>query len=473
VSRRGKTPVDNTVPARLIMSTSTATMNLTLRPERRKQRRAQWWLAVLTVSAMGPYLLAGAGIRVEHLIIYAVGPLLIARAFFAGHLRRVGLEFKTLAYLHIAIVILITLRTVFVTDGFLGIYKLLADIENHVQPVLLILMALGLTAPLSDVGAQRAMRIVCGWIIVLLSMNTIVILLGLVFDTEPIVSRFVADTAIDPSESVSAQAARMGRLSGLFNQPFESGAAYSVGLFSMIYLLSIKAIRKVWWSVPFGLVMLGGIFSVSKAFIILGLAIGAAYFVWSRGYRIVSRKFLIAIPIVLAYPAVMYLPNWQGFDYFLRLFDSNSLSDESALSLYTAGRFGSDSRIIESAFTTVYESHPLIGFGFGTLDGAIDNGYLEYFYHGGICALALYLLFIVTMAFCARRALRHSRPEGMLAMVLVLFIVGADFGAPTLTMNRSSIFFISVFILSIVCAKKIRQAARSRNASDSVDQAVS
>lgn len=444
------------------MSTSAAVLDLPLRTERRRLRRARFWLALLTVSAMGPYLLAGAGIRVEHIVIYAIGSWLIARSFLSGQLRQVGVEFKTLAYVHIAIVVFIVLRTIFVSDGFLGIFKLLADIENHVQPIVVILMTLGLTASLSATGASRALRLVCNLVIALLCVNTLVILLGFVFDLTPVVSRFVADQSVDAEESVSVIAAAMGRFSGLFNQPFESGAAYSVGLFAMIYLLSVGAIKRIWWAIPLALVLLGGILSVSKVFIIVGLALGLGYFLWSGGLRIVNGKVLIAIPVLLAYPAVVYLPNWSGFEYFIRLFDGNSLSGESAISLYTAGRFGSDDRIIESAFGTVFETHPLVGYGFGTRDGAIDNGYLEYFYHGGVIGLALYALFLLVLVACAMRALRQSKPEGMLAAVLAMFMIGGDFGAPTLTMNRSSIFFICVFVLSVVAAKKIRKAARLR-----------
>jgi 4-amino-4-deoxy-L-arabinose transferase-like glycosyltransferase len=252
--------------------------------------------------------------------------------------------------------------------------------------------------------------------------------------------------------SVWQNAASMGRISGIFNQPMEAGIAYSIGLTAWMYWFSTTKRIGVWKAVLLCGIVIGGAMSVSKVFILGGVPLGIFYFAW--GYRIralIRPKFIISALLIVGFLvpiSLVLMSKWIGTQFFLRLFEAKSLPDRNLIAIYSAGRFGSDESSVTQLFSLTFREAPFCGFGFGAFS-PLDNGYLEFFYQGGFVALFIYVVILFILSSHAVRFYNLARNECRLLFILIFLIIGAGFGAPVFTINRSSIFLWALIVLSI------------------------
>lgn len=118
----------------------------------------------------------------------------------------------------------------------------------------------------------------------------------------------------------------------------------------------------------------------------------------------------------------------------------------------TAGRLGSSDTEVSQLFAQLWtQGHWVYGRGVGS-QLPLDNGYLEYFYQGGVLALCGYVVSLVALAL---PAVAHARRiEGKLLFYLLLFVVIASLGGPVVTANRAN---VTLMLLMVACIVTMRR----------------
>lgn len=231
------------------------------------------------------------------------------------------------------------------------------------------------------------------------------------------------------SDNSTAQLALThGRVSGLINQPAEAGVLYAVASVCAIYAIKRSAILAA----VLGCLFLGGIFTVSKVYILVGIPI----ILWQL-LRVEQRRVprLIAVVAVAIGGAQMIrkgaFGNWSGLDHLTRNLDPRT--GTSLLDQLTAGRLGDESTLLP-VVRAVLDGPAMFGFGGRGLSIAYDNAFVEALVLAGITGVALLLLTMSILIYLWRHA-RASREADLFGALVVISIVGS-IGLPVLTANR-------------------------------------
>lgn len=407
-------------------------------------------IILLFISAFGPYIFPNAGLRLEHFFIYSVFFYVIARIFVSNYPLQFNRFVSTLLILFCLTLLWITIVSL-VSGGFGNLYGALAGLENFLQPIALVVISLWYFSKFGQTDLIRLFRTACMTVIVLLSINSVIAISSIFYDTRLFLGYFVL--AGDEIRSVSESAASMGRFSGIFNQPFESGLAYSIGILCWVYLVNTaKKISYLGW-IDAVFLLIGGALSISKVFILVGLPLSLLYYGWLNIGHVSFRKSTVVgfftIVTVFIIVATVFIEDWTGLNFFMRLFDFATISDKGFIDTYTAGRFGSDDSKVAQRFVYTLSESPIFGFGV-PVEGALDNGYLEFFYLGGVVALSFYIFMLLTILFVVLTRQKNDSKLGKLLFILWLLTVIAGTGAPVFTINRSSIFFWILLILGLL-----------------------
>lgn len=243
-------------------------------------------------------------------------------------------------------------------------------------------------------------------------------------------------------EGVWAQSLAIGRFNGIFNQPLEAGIFFSVALFASIYILKVRSDMQKFTLIAFIFIMIGGVLSLSKNFTVLGLAMGL-YFAVSIRLLTISRALVLSlVGFVIVFFALTFNAAYVGS--FIDLFNEGGF-----LLALTAGRLGAADTDVSLLFIELWsQGFWLFGRGLGA-HLPLDNGYLEYFYQGGIFSLLGYVIFLITLCFNGARNI--SRSHGVLMNTLIFFIFLASLGGPVITANRAN---IALILLIVACATK-------------------
>jgi len=424
--------------------------------EDKQIRRAKVILIALLVAAFGPYLVPSIGLRTDHIIIYGMAAVLFVRTLLST--RPIRVVPPSLAI--VAILCCVLLWTLLATASGAAIagrstIQIIADAENYTQPIAIVAVVMMATAGMTIAARQRLLASVAMVTCVLAVANAGVALATIKIDTWPLVQHFVGirGNAQTDAGTVWQRAAQLGRYTGLFDQPLEAGLAYSIAGLSWIYAVAVMRKTTVLrWVLLVG-VIVGGVLTVSKIFVIGGVVTMIMYALLSRARRIIiGWRALVAGGLATGIGAFV-VGQWQGINRLLRLFDTGDVDAGGLLAKYTARRFGDEAFTVVTLFRRTYEESPIYGFGFGARGGLpIDNGYLEFFFQGGAVALGLYCIILLIMLAAAIRGLRGGSEEGKLLAALWILTTGAAFGGPVFTANRSSVIFWIVVTLGISIA---------------------
>jgi hypothetical protein len=384
-------------------------------------------LFVTIIAIFGPYTAIIRGVRTEQLFVYGmvlVGLPLLATTmrltrFALGALLSLGL----LGVVGLVGALVPVLNTTPYQRG-----SLLPGLDNYALPLAaLVLTQLWLASGVSRTALlQHAARAT----VVLMCLNALVSVASIRVDLTGVLGRFWAPTLSDGT--VAQNAAQMGRLSGIFNQPSEAGILYGIALFAAIYLWRDQAARL---AVPVALIVVGGALTVSKIFLLVAVPVGAwQLFRASRGR---ARK-LVALGAVVLIAAgagqANLLPAWTGISYLTRLLSPTG----GVIDFYTASRLGERSSLLPVAEAVLHAS-PLFGLGAGGLLVPYDNGWIEALVVAGLFGVVVYTACLVVLV----RAWRAHRPrdartsrESAFSGALVTLAVAASLGIPALTANR-------------------------------------
>lgn len=246
----------------------------------------------------------------------------------------------------------------------------------------------------------------------------------------------------DDDASVWAQARDVGRFSGIFNQPLEAGVFYSVALLALAYCWKHTTLNKALLLTLLVLIFGGGALSLSKNFIVVGILVTLAFSVW---IRIIPLWLVIsiAIPTLVITPPLFIKYNPQYVDSLMALYYTGGV-----FSALTAGRFGQEDSQVSLLFQSLFEVGDWpFGRGLGS-HLPLDNGFLEFFYQGGMLALAGFVLALLALLIYGWR--RRDLDAGRLLVALIMFVIGASLGGPTFTANRANIPLLLLIAAAIV-----------------------
>ena len=406
------------------------------------------WLVVLS---FGPYVLPSLGLRTEHVLVYALFVLGILILMVKRRPVFYDSELILVFSLMFALTILTSYSTAFCFDDIMSrasLGKIISHAEKYIRPMAVIVGLCAFFRIEEEYSPRRSLIDVSKALVYMLALNSTLIMAQLFVDLSPILSRFtygMGSASFDGElRSVSDLGLTMGRFTGIFNQPAEAGLAYGLGLFAWAYLNSFGnkvsfLSRKDY--LLLGLVAVGGFFSISKIFLIIGVPMFLFYLlIISRKTHILNLKFLAIVMIGIT--VIGYF--LRSRETFYSLYTLMEAFDNRSISALTGGRLGQQSSVGEQ-FQYIWGRDPLYGLGFASYT-CLDNGYLEFFAQGGLACLVVYIALLVCMFLAA---LKHIKTEeGRFLMFIVVFISAAAVGMPPLTANRFSPI-IWVFIVLI------------------------
>ena len=426
---------------------------------------------LLVVSAMGPYIPGALGLRLEHIVIYGFSCLFISRWLLRS--RTAERRIRAITVLMILVIIWTMLSTII--SGRILTGEVIAGIENYLQPVALLVI---LSVLLQSRGVDPKKLFVFSALssCLVLSLNSVIALLTVFFDISSWIQYFTGDVSSYQELSVWKNSVALGRYPGIFNQPFESGLAHSLGLFAWVYLFADYSKSRFLYSFLFLGVCIGGFLSISKVFLFIGLPLAGFYWLWS-GVNQKKLWLMVSAPFFLWGAGCLLMPHWDGLDRLLGYMNMSSLDNgQSYVSYYSSGRLDKNESGVFPLFIKAWQEAPFWGFGFGAWEGPLDNAYIEFFYQGGLIGLLVYILILFLILLLAIRGLRHKVSEGKFVLIVFLLIITAGIGAPVLTINRGSIFLWVLLVLAMyMCEpgnKGSRDSAGVQNTSDKYGRRV-
>lgn len=390
-------------------------------------------MVVLALATFGPYVVGS--IRTEQIVVY--GLLVLTLPFALPRLQtRGGLRLLVPWTLYVVVASLSLLPGPTPIAPYPA-GSLLAGYDNVLLPIAIMLLIWSLV-PAEH--AQGALRTFSAAVAVCAGGNAVLAIVGIVVDLSPVLRPFWTP---DGEDSVADLAAELGRLGGVFNQPVEAGLAYGIGGICAVY---VWRERPVLLAGLLAIITVGGLLSVSKAFILGALPFVLAYWLWSqRGHRRVVTV-LAALLALLGVLQSGLVDRWVGLDYLTRLLDPSG----GLLDFYSAGRFAE-----RSTFSIVVDAalahSPLVGVGPGGWAVAYDGAVAEALVVAGVLGLALYA---ATMA-GVLTLIRTGAEEGRLALLLAIVLVGGCLGFSPLTANRvATIAWVLIALLVLVRAHR-------------------
>ncbi len=434
------------------------------RRERSKGKGVYIILSLILISAFGPYIFRNSGVRLEHLIIYPLAVILLIR-YFLNPKKATPRIYHIILTLWLLLIFWLILITYFTKETFS--FFIIAEMENMIQPLALLFILGELLKELSFDEQIKFLKVAAWVIIILLALNAILSIATIFVDTWSIVHWFLrGDNFL---ETVWGRSLTNGRYLGIFNQPFEAGLAYSIGLLLWVYLL-LRQKAGSFLLLNVGILLIaGGLLSISKVFLLGGIPAAILFAVWVLNTRRAKRLGGVFILLVIVTGLLTSFRRWVGAQYLLQLFDYKQVSKVGALSLYSGGRLNQSS-FVGHLFRLVWDVSPLVGFGFG-VNFALDNAYLEFFYQGGLIALTIYLGILIILGLSFFRKLASGLIEAKMALLLVALVLFAGFGAPVLTINRSSIL-VWVVLMTLMFLLWSAQPSQTMTQADKTAGAV-
>jgi hypothetical protein len=399
------------------------------RPWRRRATGVAVTSAV--VAAFGPYTPI-AGIRTEQVVIYGLCAIALVSLRWTRFTipRRATLVFVLIAA-QVLIAVAGSLLPVPDLTGF-GRGSTPAGLDNLVLP----LAVLVTVWTLLDWGVERErlLTILCRVVIAAMCLNAVLAYWSQAHDLTPVLSRFWDNTAVSDTftDTVAGRASQLGRYTGIFNQPAEAGEMYSFALLAAIYQFRASTLK---FAVAGLLITVGGLLTVSKVFLLVGLPIAGWQVLRQSTGR--SRRMVLLVSAAVATAALAQSgigPRWIGGDFLAQLLHPGASHD--VLDLYTGGRLGDESSL-HSVVTAVLHHAPWFGFGAAGLAVPYDNGWVEALCVAGLSGAVLYTVLLAAIAACWIRRGGAMPPEhSRLGGGLVLLLIGASVGLPALTANR-------------------------------------
>ena len=387
----------------------------------------------LCLSAFGPYLIGS--MRTEQLAVYAMAPLVLLSirrlpGWSCGHL---------IAWSWV--VLMATVGALFPYDGPKPWEpgSTLAGYDNLLLPLMLML-AVWCLVPAN--GALPVLRATAWAVSLAAAGNAILAAISTVKSLDGFLRQFWSNQ--DVLETVAERAQTMGRYAGVFGQPAEAGLVYSIAAVLAVWRFGERPARMY---LLLSLFAIGGVLSVSKVFLLVGLPV-TLILLWISNARGAERTMLIVVLLSVA-PLVStasFFQEWTGFDFFIRLLDPPE--GVSLIEFYTSGRWNSDTHMSD-VLSFVLLATPWVGVGVDGLKTAYDAQWTETLVLSGVLGT---LGVVATMILLFVRVCKlNDRGVRLMGFAFLAVLFGASFGITSLTANRAAtvVWIVAALLVAI------------------------
>lgn len=387
-------------------------------------------IITLVLAAFGPYIFGS--IRTEQLAVYSM-TIFILFTFIRLKAWTMSLIISWLGFLVAA-----TIGLIFPYTGLVlwSRGNLFAGYDNILLPLII---ALAIWSLIPEGGAPQALKTAAKTAAWASAVNAALA-----------ISSSLAPTLITPrlqtfwgtgGGSVAENAMEMGRFSGIFNQPAEAGLMYSIAAVLAVWAYAHKALSLYPLII---LITIGGILSVSKVFLLVGLPVMLIMLLVTQ--RGASRLGSIVLITILGFFVLTssFLRNWGGYNYMMRLLDVPA--DQSLIQFYTAGRWNENSQML-TVFDFVISTSPLVGFGASGLRVPYDSQWTETMVASGLIG-TISVVTVFAILFSRFYKIQDWDTRCM-AIAFWVVLLGGSFGISSLTANRAATIVWIVIALLI------------------------
>jgi len=403
-------------------------------------------IKILIASAFGPQLFPAYGVYAGHIVIYFFLLLEIVPLVLLNLRCRYSSFIKFPLLMWGSIIVIAILSTLANTSEMR--LKTIASIDNYIQPFAVLLVVDSFSRKLRYNEVTHVLHSSIILLVFLLTLNSIIVIsTALSIKTYWITKYFFRhESGISVDVFTEAFNDQMGRYTGIFNTPFESGLTYVLVILCLLFVYSRSREVKLWWYLALLINSLAGILSGSKVFIIVGVGLFIFYASYSNTLRKFFKDYILYFMVLVFMICFIYiLTYWKGFDYILRFINFSSSSD--FFSSISGGRLTLTSEGSSFLlFYDIYLNHHYFGHGFLSTTYAFDNSLLEIYYQGGVLSVLIYLTTILGLYVFVYRSDGSHALKGVLYSFIFLIVV-AGLGAPVLTANRVSVIMIMLMYL--------------------------
>jgi hypothetical protein len=194
-------------------------------------------IVVMTVAAFGPYLISG--IRTEQAVVYGAIALLFPMVLMSTR------PYFPIITLWLSIILILMLGLIPPTP-YGAVYQpngAASTLDNYGLPVIVMLLV---WSAVREGQARLVLPVFAAVTVWLTALNGLISIIGTRVDLSEYLRRFWSEAGIG---TTAENAAQLGRLSGIFNQPSEAGVMYGIaGLLAVwrygSYLHGWAAVRQ-------------------------------------------------------------------------------------------------------------------------------------------------------------------------------------------------------------------------------------
>lgn len=414
-------------------------------------------VTLIAVSAFGPYLIGG--IRTDQLVVYGLLVALLPFLF-----ARIGSASPAVTAILVAWSLIVAVASL----GWVsppqsttryGTGSAVANLDNLLMPLAVVILTLMVVK-----AHQRedALRRVAEITVAAMCVNAVVSVVQMARPLEPLLARWWSSDGVS-GLTTAERALTLGRYTGIIGQPVVAGLFYSIALVCALYVLRQRPLRLAF---VVTLLIVGGVLTVSKAFLLLGLPVAGWQLIRTRGSRGARFAAFTVIGGVAAYMAAVFgmLDRWQGLALLMQLTPG---AERAHVAVYLGNRFGVGSST-EPIIDTVLASEPLLGFGMPGLAIYTDTAWVQTLVLAGLVGAAAFTVILVALVvgyLHRRRGLPDA--ERRLFAGLVVIAVAGSFATPALTVNRLSVV-MWILLTLLLFSRNPRETEVGAGAQDGV-----
>ncbi len=406
---------------------------------------------LLLIGAFGPYLFPSLGIRLDQFLVYIVFLYLL----FSGELK-LPKDSTTLAIFFLLFVIFLfpfinSINPINVISNSL----LIAQIENYIQPIVLFITFYSLLPSKQD-EIERIFKNGLELILWMLVFNTMLSMYIFLNPETSVIKLFGGSKILESLNPIAAELTlaelnlTTGKFSGVFNQTFLVGFIYSLGLLIWGYLYKNKKehnLKKIFFMI---IILLGGIMSFSKVFIVIGIPMFLIFLGIKRSLVLFISLFFLLIAFLIYDNSILEIINdYKAIPYFTRLIVG--ITSGNILDTFTSSRLDLSSPIFQD-IVSILSTNPLFGLGYGSIETS-DLSFYEIVSLGGFMGLLAYLLLMLVLLAPIYNLLT-LRDKYFYALFIFLTFI-ASLGGPIFTANRVSIIIWFIILLTHQRIKKL------------------
>lgn len=382
-------------------------------------------LGLVVAAAFGPYLFGG--VRTDQAVVYGLAAVLLVPLAPRIRLRPAGWVVVT-AWLTLLLVAAVQWRGVEPNTSPWVRGSALASFDNLALPIVTFLLVAGL-------NQHRAIELVTKVVTIGASVNALVAIGDYLSPAAfaPLLARFWG------GGDTGDRALTLGRYTGLIGQPSVAGALYCLAVVCAVYSLRN---RPGWRGLVLTLLILGGILTISKGFLLIGLPV-AAWQLWKgagkAGHRVVG--LLVVAALYFGGATLGLFSKWSGFQRVLDLLPGNG----ATFNTYTGNRYGATSST-QPITHAVLVDHPWFGYGLPGLAKATDTAWLQGLVLAGLFGAACVAVVLVAVLVGWRG---WQGPERLLFGGVAVVVAATALGTPVLTANRVSVLVWALLALML------------------------